>query len=345
MKKIFFFLAGLLIAGNVSSYGKAKSDSDTLFTAFWNLENLFDTIDDPGKEDEEFTPNGANEWTTERLDTKLNHLAQVINSMNKGNGPDVMGFSEVEHKALIETMIDKYFNNKNYGIAYAESPDARGIDVGLIYKKDKFRFLSVHTDTVVLPDKYPTRLILNANIITTKNDTLSLFINHWPSRRGGEEKSEINRVSAARVLRNHLDRIIAENVNVKFIIMGDFNDQPSNKSIKEILCAAPVYCDSIEQIQKQGTVLNLAYRKHSVGEGSYFFSGKFEMIDQIMVSGSLLTGKNISYICESFEVYKPSFMVEKSGRYKGSANPTFGGKKYLGGYSDHFPVTAKFVIN
>jgi endonuclease/exonuclease/phosphatase family metal-dependent hydrolase len=338
---IAFFLFVLTIGTNCSN----KPGQDAVFVAFWNLENLFDTVDDPNKEDEEFLPTSEKEWTPERLDKKLRNLARVINSMNNDQGPDVLGVSEVEHQALLDTMISKYLKNKNYKVAYAESPDNRGIDVGLLYDGAKFKLESIKTDTVNLPDKYPTRFILNVNLISqNEKDTIHFFVNHWPSRRGGEDKSEINRITAAGVLRSEVNKLLSQDDKSKIIICGDFNDEPSNNSIKNTLQAGTLYCDSIGL--KAGSGLwDIAARKHLAGEGSYFYQGKFEMIDQFILSNSLVNGSSLKYMCESFEVYKPQFMVTESGKYKGSANPTYGGKKYLGGYSDHFPVTARLLIN
>lgn len=325
----------------LSAFAKTTNGGDTLTVSFWNVENLYDTDDDPLKDDAEFLPNSANAWTNERLETKLKNLASVINLMNNGKGPDVMGFAEVEHQALLDKLIANYLNNKDYGVVYAESPDARGIDVGLIYNKNKLTFISMKADSVFLPDKYATRLILNANLCDG-NDTIHFFVNHWPSRRGGAEKSEVNRVAAAQVLKGNLNDLLSRNSNSKIIMMGDFNDDPTDKSITQIVGAEIVICDSIQYKSSNG-ISNLALRKFNTGDGSYLFQGKFSMIDQMLVSNSVLNGLGIKYICESFEVFRPAFMVTQTGKYKGGSIPTFGGKNYLGGYSDHFPVTAKFV--
>lgn len=343
MNRLIIGLFCVMFVTGVNLFGKTISKADTVTVAFWNVENLFDAIDDPAKDDAEFLPTAESNWTNERLDEKFSHLAKVINAMNNGRGPDVMGFGEVEHQALLDELIAKYFNNKDYGVVYAESPDARGIDVGLIYNKDKFKLAWMKADTVILPDKYATRLILNANLIAGNNDSIHFFVNHWPSRRGGQEKSDINRIAAAKVLEANVQNLFGKDAKTKIIIMGDFNDNPDNSSIKEILKATGVTCDSVLMKPEKG-LTNLAYRKFSVGQGSYFYAGKFDMIDQMIVSNNILTGKSVNYICESFDVFKPAFMVTETGKYKGAASPTYGGKKYLGGYSDHFPVTAKFVV-
>ncbi len=324
-----------------------ESKNDTLFTASWNLENLFDTVNDSLKEDEEFLPGSIKNWTAERLDKKLNNLARVIRSMNNGRGPDILGVVETEHQSLLDSMDEKFLADMNYKSAYIESPDNRGIDNGIIYRGDKFRLLSVTGDTINLADGYPTRLILNAELLTSTDDTIYVFENHWPSRRGGESESEINRIAAAKVLKKNTDEILAHNAQSLILIMGDFNDEPTNNSILNTLKAKPVLCDSISgklPESKPDELYNLAYGDYNEGSGTYKYKNDWNMLDQIIVSNELLTGENIHYICGSFSIYKPDFLVTHSGKYEGTPFPTYGGNKYLGGYSDHFPVTAEFVI-
>lgn len=320
---------------------------DTLVVAFYNQENLFNAIDDPENDDAEFLPSAKKEWTEERYEKKMFNMARVIRSMNNNNGPDILGVCEVENQAVLETMVSKHLSDLNYQIVYKESPDNRGIDVGLIFKKTKFTFLSMSADTVDLPDHYPTRSILNATIISKTKDTLHLFVNHWPSRRGGADASEKNRVAAAKTLKEHIDKLFSTSRKANVIAIGDFNDEPINNSIKETLNAQPFSCSDVEKHSKdyQMKLFNLAYSKKMQGEGSYKYQSEWDMIDQIIVSGNLITNKNLHLICDSFEIYKPSFIVTHSGKYEGAPFPTYGGIRYLGGYSDHFPVLAKFLTS
>ena len=323
----------------------AQTESDTLFVAFWNLQNLFDTIDDPDKNDEEFLPDGSLEWTDERLDKKMYNLARVIRSMNNEKGPDILGVCEVENETVLELMVDKYLSDLNYEIAYVESPDNRGIDCGLIFKSTNFDLLNIQVDTVHLSNDWPTRLIFGVNLLNMNNKELTVFVNHWPSRSGGEEKSEPNRVAAAQTLRYAVDRIFSMNEYANIFIIGDFNDEPVNISVLETLNANPIMCDSIPlqlEFKSEKELFNLAYNSFEEGEGSYKYKDDWNMLDQIIVSGSIINGLDFHYVCNSFQVYKPNYLITKSGNYKGTPFPTYGGKKYLGGYSDHFPVTAKF---
>ncbi|MFA6597237.1 MAG: endonuclease/exonuclease/phosphatase family protein [Ignavibacteriaceae bacterium] len=329
-----------------SQLNYAQSKKDTVVVAFYNQENLFNAVDDPENNDAEFLPSSKKEWTEERFEKKMFNMARVIRSMNDNRGPDIIGFAEVENQKVLETMVEKHLSDLNYQVVYKESPDKRGIDVGMIFKKDKFTFLSMNADTVVLSDKYPTRLILNANIVTKSKDTLHIFANHWPSRSGGAEASEKNRVVAAQTLKNRIDALFAKSGKTNIIVFGDFNDEPTDISIKETLNANPLTCSDIKKLPKSFTknLYNLAYSKKMDGEGSFKYRSEWDMLDQIIISGNLLTNKTFHLICNSFEIYKPEFIVTRSGKYEGAPFPTYGGIRYLGGYSDHFPVLAKFLL-
>ncbi len=225
----------LLIIISLIAFQALWGQNDTLYVASWNVENLFDTIDDPDKRDEEYTPEGRREWTDARLDIKLKNLASVVDFMNGGKGPDLLAVQEVEHRHLLAKLEGKLKTTKNYRIVYAESPDNRGIDNALFYNTAQFDLIESQTIEVALPDKYPTRYILYAKLVVNSSAFLHVFVNHWPSRRGGQEKSEPNRVEAAKALKNFIDENITRGSNI--IILGDFNDEPENNSVKEVLSA------------------------------------------------------------------------------------------------------------
>jgi hypothetical protein len=344
MKKIFLAFIILIFP----SLTTCQSQNDTLYLGCWNLENLFDTIDDPKIDDEAFLPDGEMKWTEDRLDKKMYNLARVILMMNDGRGPDLLGVCEVENQDLLSEMVKKYLSDLDYKIAYLESPDNRGIDNGLLFKSDKFRLLNVQADTVHLPDGWPTRLIFGANLLTDENKLITVFVNHWPSRSGGQLESEPKRVSAAKTLRNAVERIFKSDSTANIFIIGDFNDDPVNISVLGTLMAHPIKCDSINlefEFGSASELFNLSYETYERGEGSFKYRDTWNMLDQIITSGSIITGKDFNYICNSFEVLKPDIIITKSGQYEGTPFPTYGGKKYLGGYSDHFPVKAEFKIN
>lgn len=331
----------ILIIIFISTISFSQKMQDTLYIASWNLENLFDAVDDPGKRDEEFLPNGKKEWTQEKIDTKLEHLAKVISAMNNDKGPSILGVTEVEHRSLLDTLLNRFFRNKNYKIAYAESPDKRGIDNGLIYDSDLFSLNYIETLRVNLDSGYPTRYVFLANFTYKNGSEVNVFVNHWPSRAGGEERSKPNRAKAASVLKEKIDQLLKDNNNALIIALGDFNDEPNNKSIKEILGAEFFECG--EKIDKEA-LYNLSSKVFEEGGGTYLYRGDWNMLDQIIVSGATISDSSFHYLCNSFELFKPNFMLTKSGKYKGAATPTFGGRKYLGGYSDHIPVGAKFIV-
>ncbi len=316
-----------------------KNIDSTLYVANWNVQNLFDTVDDPGKNDEEFTPGGRLQWTENRLETKLNNMAKVIREMNTGKGPDIIAFEEVEHKSLLEKLA-KRVNDRSYQFVYFESPDKRGIDNGIMFDAGKLTLINSEKLHVELPSGYPTRDIIYAKFKLPDGEMLHIFANHWPSRRGGLEKSQPNRIAAANVLRSRVDEILAKDRNANIIITGDFNDEPVNISIQRVLAANEFTCDN----QLSPGLYNLSFAMDKEGKGTYMYRGNFNMLDQIIISSSLKDGKGLEFICGSFQIFKPDYVIQTRGKYKGAILPTYGGRTYLGGYSDHYPVVAKFKI-
>ncbi|HEX2983799.1 MAG TPA: endonuclease/exonuclease/phosphatase family protein [Ignavibacteriales bacterium] len=331
---IIFFVSAL----NGGALGDKNPDKKYFYAASWNLENLFDAEDDPKIDDAEFLAGSPKNWTDERVTKKLEKLSRVIIAMNDGKGPDVLAVQEVENYKILNRLVAGYLKNKNYKIIHTDSPDERGIDVALVYNADLFKPISNKAIQIELADRHPTRNILEASFKLGKKDTVIFYVNHWPSRRGGEETSEPDRKAAAKILRAAVDKAPLKNI----IILGDFNDEPLNNSISITLNAKPASTDA--KYVKADSLYNLAYWFDVQNIGSYFYKGSYNMLDQIIISGRLAreSNNNISYICGSFGIFKPEFMLTFDGYYKGSPHPTFGGAKYIGGYSDHFPVYAKF---
>jgi hypothetical protein len=231
--------------------------------------------------------------------------------------------------------------DRDYIVVHRDSPDLRGIDVALMYDRNVFNIDNIEKLQVKLPDGNPTRDILHVILIHKKSkEKIHVYVNHWPSRTGGETKTNINRVTAANVLKSNLDLLSKKEPNANIIILGDFNDNPNDESIEKILGAKDFECKT----QAKNIYLNLAYRKFSMKQGSYFYNGKFDMIDQVIISSTFLDGRKFEYDCGSFEIVKPPFMIVQEGKRKGGAIPTYEGNRYLGGFSDHFPVAAKFVF-
>lgn len=313
---------------------------DKVYIAFWNLENLFDTIDDPTNPgDDEFLPSAKSGWDENKFDKKIANLSKIIRSMNDGKGPDVLGVCEVENRFVLEELSKRFLKDMNFEIVHYDSKDPRGIDVGLFFKKNKFKL--IHSEKIKVPLQGNTRDILYT-ALKFKNDTLHIFVNHWPSRRGGELASEPRRIKAAIALRNKVDSLFTKNIKSNIVIMGDFNDMPDNKSILVYLEAIPFECDSLTT-EYTFNLYNTAAKKYSQGIGSYFHQGNFNMLDQIIISKSLLDKQKLDYECDSFSVISNELNTTRSGRFKGAPFPTFGSGRYLGGYSDHFPVSASFI--
>ncbi len=332
-----------LIAVQILFLVSCSSSSHTtdFYVSSWNMENLFDLIDDPDKRDSEWLEGESKGWSEERLAEKLENLSEVIRYMNNGEGPDLLGFQEVEHRHLIDTLISRHLKNKNYSVAYIESPDNRGIDNGIIYNDEMFDLLEVKSHTVTLQDNYPTRDIVEASFTIDGEVKIYLFVNHWPSRWGGQEKSEPNRISAAEKLKTVITDINDSEDEANIIILGDFNDDPDNLSLNEILGAVEYDCNS-KNLNSGSYLYNLSFKTFKNGEGSYLYRGTWNMLDQIIISSPLTEKGNFFYNCASFKVIRPEYMVTEEGRYKGAAKPTYGGRNYLGGFSDHYPVGASF---
>lgn len=319
---------------------QSSPPADSFYVANWNVENLFDVEDDPLKNDSEFLPESDKQWTEDRLEKKLNNLTRVINYMNNGCGPDILGVEEIENINVLKFLAYK-IKDHDYIIAHRESPDERGIDAALIYDRSKFDIVKIDTLRVNLPTNYNTRFILQVTLKhKASGENVNFFVNHWPSRRGGEEKSEKNRFAAAEVLKARVD-LLKKNGSNNIIIMGDFNDEPGNLSLTNVLSAVKFDCGD----NQKNFLLNASYKKFERGEGSYNYKSDWNMLDQIIISSELQDGKEIEYVCDSFEVIEPPFAIAKEGSRKGAMTPTYSGDKYIGGYSDHFPVGAKFYYH
>lgn len=324
----------------------APPDSSAFYVANWNVENLYDTVDDPDNPgDDEFLPNNpTTRWTQVRYETKLDNLAQVINGMNDGKGPDILGIEEVENADVVRDLVDR-LEGKSYGLVHVDSPDPRGIDTALIFNRAHFSLLESYTYEIDLKWRHTTRDILHAVLEDRTGKKLHALVNHWPSRGGGTEESEANRFDAARTLLRALERIFRRDPAARVVVLGDFNDEPTSRSIRTILDVQP-YPSKQDYVADK--LYNLAFRQAVKGWGSYFhsFRGDVEwrMYDQIMVSGALLQRASIEPDEDSFQVDKPEYMTEEKGRDKGSPVPTFESQEfYQGGYSDHFPVGARIV--
>lgn len=294
---------------------------------FYNVENLFDTVDDPEKRDEEYTPGGRNEWDEERYADKRGKVATVLSQL--ANGADIVGLAEVENLFVVSDLVaSPELSRLKYQIVHQESPDRRGIDCALIYRPDQFKLIEF--ETLTFPEEgYYTRDILHVTGLYS-GDTLHVFVNHWPSRLGGGADK---RNAAAGLLRGKVDELLAANPGSKIVVMGDFNDDPINKSIKKTLNA------SDNSKLKPGQLYNPSAGIFKQGLGTLFYRGTWNLFDQIIVSSGLLKDPSgVTYLDNSFSVFGPNWMRVSTGDYMGAPKRSFVGGVYQGGYSDHFPT-------
>ncbi len=309
-----------------------QSDSSTLRIMFYNVENLFDIYDDPLTNDEEFTPNGDKKWTAFRYNKKLIDLSKVIMAAGGWQPPDVIGLCEVENARVLLDLISKTpLKSWNYQIIHENSPDARGIDVALLYRSDRFQKVRHHIIGMHTEAGWRTRDILEATMHTASNDTIHFYVNHWPSRAGGRERSESRRIFVAQRLRHHIDSVFAHTYQPKIIIMGDFNDEATDKSLKDGLKAR----NPEEQISPE-CLYNLSYYDHKKGLGTLVYkeiNHQWFLFDQFIVSGVLLEGGALRVQGEKSMIFNQPWLMRNERPHR-----TYQGPIYSGGFSDHFPI-------
>lgn len=312
----------------------------------YNVENLFDIYPDSITNDKEYAPGGYRGWNYERYNTKLTNIAKVVAAAGEWDLPTLIGLCEIENRRVLDDLTQKTgLRNLNYQIVQYESLDARGIDVALLYRPDNFKLINSRPIRIQLPNTTSTtRDILYASGSLSNGDTLHVFMNHFPSRMGGELESEERRNAVAGYLRAAVDSLHRVANNPKIVILGDFNDMPDNSSMIEVLGAKPLPKKDSEVLDKG--LYNLTYKFHEAGtSGSYFFQGKWDMLDQIIVSGSLLNGKSKSRVDEpSVRIFSADWLLEDD-KYSGKRpSRTYIGMKYNGGYSDHLPVLVNIIL-
>ncbi len=331
----------LVFVITVSVQTNAQNQQQHFSVLFYNVENLFDCEDDTETLDEEFTPGGERHWTYNRLNEKLLNISKVVLNASGWEPPQLVALCEVENRYVLDQLTGKTpMQNFPYKIIHKESPDDRGIDVALLYNDDFFypltyRYfpLKSRNDSVI-----ETREILYISGIAGGTDTLHFFINHWPSRYGGLLETQGLRNLAARSLRKHYNRLKMEYHQPKVILLGDFNDQPQDESIKRYLVTLDVRDEFCGE-----DIINLSARWTEGDLGTIKYRSQWSVFDQVMVSGSLLKCES-GYITEPemAKIVKLPFLLEKDERYGGlKTNRTYNGYRYNGGFSDHLPVLLK----
>ncbi len=326
MKKYLLIISLLLI----STILFAQTESVTV--AFYNVENLFDTVDDPNILDEDFTPEGEKKWDNKRYNKKLLDIARVISSINEPQKPAIVGFAEVENRLVLENLVKtEYLSSTNYQIVHEESPDGRGIDVALIYNPDQFKYIIHQTIPVPLTTKYKLRDILYVKGVLADTDTLHVFVNHWKSRSGGQEKTEPQRIQCALTLKNTIDSIRSVQPDAKILVMGDLNDTPKDRSIYETLQA--------NNNLKKGSLYNIMLPLSEEGLGTHNYRGEWSVLDHIIVSNNMVNNSaKIKVLDRTGHIFSADWITYTSKQGNKSPNRTYGGPNYYGGFSDHYPV-------
>ena len=341
MRRIHYSLV-LSILYLTVSFGQNSKTYKVNTIAFYNLENLFDTENDPITFDDDRTPEGKDHWTKEIYQDKLKNMAKVIAEIGadvSGTTPAIIGVCEVENRTVLEDLVNqKPLIKKDYGIIHFNSPDRRGIDVALLYKKKLFTPTSYKAKELLIYDDNDKskRVFTRDQLIVSgilDGDKINLIVNHWPSRRGGEKRSRSKRIKAAKLNRQIIDSLFSEDPYAKIITMGDFNDDPTSPSIKKYLKA---------QQKKEGLSIKELYNPMEdiakKGLGSLAYRDNWNLFDQIIISTELTKKEFSSYRFYKAGIYNKTYLVNAHGRYKGYPYRSYAEGRYTGGYSDHFPV-------
>jgi hypothetical protein len=340
MKLKPFLFATLFFSGIFSHAQKLQKDKNYYISAigFWNVENLYDTLNDLMKDDEEFLPTGANAWNGKRYLTKLDRLSEVISQMGTDVTPDglaILGLCEIENKSVVEDLINTpKLKNRKYKIVHIEGPDVRGVDPSFIYNPAYFKV----TKAVAYPVKYgdsterKTRdiLVVSGSFV---GEPFTILVNHWPSRAGGELISLPKRKAAAMLARTIADSVMKANPEAKVLIMGDLNDDPTSPSVKELI---GTYGDCNKPVD--GKFFNPMEKPYKDGNGTLAWQDSWNLFDQIIINKPMLPVDYKGWQYHSVRIYNKPFLRTDYGNFKGTPFRTYSGKAYTGGYSDHFPV-------
>jgi len=319
-----------------------KQGEDYIRLMFYNVENFFDTVDDPKTNDNDFTPDGKMHWTPSRYIDKRNNIFRVIAHVGEWDPPALIGLCEIENRSVLEDLIKNTPLEKYpYGIVHKDSPDPRGIDVALLYRSDYLKCVGQQFIRVRLVDnRSRTRDILYATFCTAKNDTLHVFVNHWSSRIGSIRQTESGRIFAASLVRQKVDSIFNRNAMANIVVTGDLNDNPSDKSLTSGLQAL-----NDTTYAKQSALFNLSAYKMKESTGTIKYQGRWSVFDQIIVSGGLLRGSFRTDVSRC-HIFRADYLFEPDKRYQG-VQPfrTYIGPRYNKGFSDHLPVYLDVMMN
>ena len=331
----------VLVAVHFVAFSQSKDkDYEIAAIGFYNVENLFDTIDTPGVRDREYTPTGANQWGTQRYYEKLDRLSEVLALMATEATPDglaVVGLAEIENEEVIRDLINtERLKDRGYEIVHYDSPDKRGVDVGLIYQPKYYQVTSSKSYTLKIDgmDNFFTRdhLLVSGDFL---GERMHFIVAHWPSRRGGEKRSSPLREAAADLARSIVDSIqTAENGKARIMFMGDLNDDPTNISVRKNMRSV----GKIEKV-RPGEMFNPFESFFKKGIGTLAWRDSWNLFDQIILTDALIDQSDFTnWTYYKAVVFNKPFLMQQGGRFEGYPYRSFAGGQYIGGYSDHFPV-------
>lgn len=344
-KTIYYFLLTTIIFAQYSNPATAQQETKykVAIIGFYNLENLFDTINNIELlNSTEFTPEGMNKWTSKRYHEKLKNMAFVISKIASETTPDgvaLLGVSEIENKGVLEDLVkDPQIRDRNYEIVHYDSPDLRGVDVGLLYQPKYFKVTNSRSHRLNMADtSFRTREQLVVSGLLD-GEMIHVIVNHWPSRSGGEKASRPKRNAAADLSRHIVDSLFSIDKNAKILVMGDLNDDPINPSVKDHLRTKGKTDQLLE-----GDLFNPMYKMYKDGIGSLAYMDTWNLFDQVIISQGLLGEDKTTFKYYNAKVFNKSFLKQEEGAYAGYPLRTFAGGVYMNGYSDHFPVYVTLI--
>ncbi|MFI5196820.1 MAG: endonuclease/exonuclease/phosphatase [Chitinophagales bacterium] len=341
LKKLLLAALVVLTSTNVIAQNQYK----IMAIGFYNCENFFYPTHDPNKKDEDFTPNGTYHYTEEIYKQKLHNIATVMQKMGTDvtpDGPAIIGMAEVENDLVLKDLIEQpEIKNRHYQYAWFYTSDERGISTAMLYNPKYLKVLNsepVHVPTERFPQKRPTRDILHVYGVLA-GDTVHIFVNHWPSKSGGEAASAPGRMLAATIAKRVIDSLFKINPNTKILFLGDLNDNPTCEPVMKVLNAVAEKKDV-----DLTDIYNPWIKMYKKGLGTESYRGEWNLIDQIMISGAFIKNNNNKWKYYSAEIYNRDFLVYRIGNNKGLPHRSFTiANTWDNGYSDHFPVLMYLV--
>lgn len=321
-------------------FAQEKKNYKIRTIAFYNVENLFDIENDSLTFDDDRTPDGKDNWTQNRYEQKLSNISKVLSEIGADiseTSPDIIGLCEVENKQVVEDLVNQpLLQDKTYGIVHFDSPDERGIDVALLYKKTVFLPTSFASHRLLLFNDDEQRNYTRDQLVVgglLDDEQMYFTVNHWPSRSGGAARSKPYRMAAAKLNKRIIDSLQRMDPLAKIISMGDLNDDPIDDSLKKVLKTK-----GKKKKLEQGDLFNPMEKLHKKGIGSLAYRDKWNLFDQILFTENFINSKKDNYRFWKAGVFNAPYLISKKGQYRGYPFRTYSGGSYTGGYSDHFPV-------